>query len=126
MWSISNIDNTVALTKEQAIVLAHDKVYTKQIMGGYYGEAENPTDEDLLEEFFEENDGKYYLMFLSDHMEHMDYVWQLEKQLKKLKVEGDITFGSLDGDNAGENWGYRFDGKGKMKKLKGVLTFVEV
>lgn len=125
MWSISNIDNTVELTKEQAIVLAHDKLYAKEIMGGYYGDSENPTDEDLLEEFFDEREGKYFLMFLSDHMEHMDYVWQLEKKLKKLKVKGDITFASLDGDNAGSHWGYRFDGKGGMKTLTGVITFVE-
>lgn len=125
MWSISNIDNTVALTKEQAIELMNQKTYTK-FMGGYYVDADNPTENDLLEYYFDLYEGKYYLMFLSDHMEHMDYVWKIEKELKKLKVQGDITFSSLDGDNAGTSWGYRFDGNGGMKKLKGVLTFVEV
>lgn len=124
MWSISKIDNTVALSKEQALTLLKKKTYTK-IMGEYYGEAEIPTEDDLLEYYFEINEDKYYVMFLSDHMEHMDYVWQLKKELKALKAEGDITFGSTEGDNAGNYWGYRFDGKGGMKNLTGFVTFVE-
>lgn len=125
MWSISNIHNTVALNKEQALIILKNKTY-KKLMGDYYGDADKPTQDDLLEYYFEQYEGKYHLMFLDDHMEHMDYVWQIEKELKKIKVEGDITFSSLDGDNAGKSWGYRFDGNGGMKKLQGILTFVEV
>ena len=68
----------------------------------------------MLEDLFECYENEYYLMFISDHMEHMDYLWNesIINKLKEMKVKGDITFGSLDGDNAGDNWGYRFDGKG--------------
>lgn len=61
------------------------------------------------------------LVFNSDHMEHMDYVWQPEvlAVLKKHKVKGDICFSSNDGDNRGQRWGYRFDGEGNMIELKG-------
>lgn len=66
------------------------------------------------------------LVFNSDHMEHMDFVWQ-EKFLtiaKKHKFNGDITFTSADGDNAGSNWGYRFK-NGEMKNLIGKVVWME-
>jgi hypothetical protein len=68
------------------------------------------------------------LCFDSDHMEHMDFVWQkpIQKILKKHKVKGDICFSSDDGDNRGQSWGYRFDGKGGMVALKGARTFEPV
>lgn len=125
MWSISNIDNTVILTKAQALELANFEPY-KSTVSGYYSDHKYDSEAEMLEDLFESSKkGKYHLMFISDHMEHMDYVWEVAEKLKELKVKGDITFGSLDGDNAGSNWGYRFDGKGGMKTLTGVLTFVE-
>lgn len=65
------------------------------------------------------HDGK--LVFNSDHMEHMDYVCDARVQavLKRHKVKGDICFSSNEGDNKGQRWGYRFDGKGGMVELKG-------
>ncbi len=62
------------------------------------------------------------LVFNSDHMEHMDYVWQPEvlAVLKKHRVKGDVCFSSNDGDNKGQRWGYRFDGEGGMVELKGA------
>lgn len=67
------------------------------------------------------------IFFNPDHSEHMDFISdkRVQRILKKHKVKGDICFGSLEGDNAGTFWGYRFDGKGGMKKLTGVLTFNE-
>ncbi|MEY4722619.1 MAG: hypothetical protein RLZZ324_132 [Candidatus Parcubacteria bacterium] len=68
------------------------------------------------------------LTFNSDHMEHMDYLAthdDIVRILCKHKVSGDICFSSLDGDNAGESWGYRFDGKGGMTPLAGKTEFVE-
>jgi len=65
-------------------------------------------------------DGK--LHFNQDDMEHMDYLGNNDNVipiLKKHKVKGDVCFSSLEGDNAGENWGYRFDGKGGMRELVG-------
>ena len=64
------------------------------------------------------------LYFDYDHMEHMDYVQDVAEILQKHKVEGDIAFSSGEGDNAGETWCYRFDGKGGMdlvsKELKSI------
>ncbi len=124
MWSISNIDNSVTLTKKQALELGKDKEYVR-IIGDHYTENPYESQAEMLEDLFDYYNKKYYLKFISDHMEHMDYVSEVMEKLKELKVKGDITFGSLDGDNSGSNWGYRFDGKGGMKTLTGVLTFVE-
>ena len=65
------------------------------------------------------------LNFDPDHMEHMDYVWKpkIQEVLKKHNVKGDICFGSLEGDNFGSFWGYRFDGKGGMQELEGMLSW---
>ncbi|MBI4991629.1 MAG: hypothetical protein HZB99_00210 [Candidatus Harrisonbacteria bacterium] len=68
------------------------------------------------------------LTFNPDHNEHMDFLRRDDKYvsiLRRHKVKGDICFGSLDGDNAGEFWGYRFDGKGGMKRLTGRLEYRE-
>lgn len=67
------------------------------------------------------------LAFNADHMEHMDYLATNEAMvavLCKHKVRGDICFESHEGDNAGEYWGYRFDGQGGMKPLVGRCTVV--
>ena len=66
--------------------------------------------------------------FNSDHQEHMDWLSSGDKLvaiLKKHKVKGDICFGSLEGDNDGQFWGYRFDGKGGMKFLAGRVVYEE-
>jgi hypothetical protein len=62
------------------------------------------------------------LKFDCDHMEHMDYVWQVADILKSHQVKGDIAFSSGDGDNAGDAWCYRFDGKGGMEHLGGEIA----
>lgn len=61
------------------------------------------------------------LVFNPDWMEHMDYLWDEDIQavLKRHKVEGVVTFCSHEGDNRGSYWGYVFDGKGGMKKVRG-------
>jgi hypothetical protein len=76
----------------------------------------------------EEVTNKGKVTFNEDHMEWMDWLANNDKLveiLKKYKVEGDICFGSLEGDNDGEFWGYRFDGKGGMVKLKGEVVYKE-
>jgi hypothetical protein len=71
----------------------------------------------------ESSGGKLY--FNTDDNEWMDYVSDdgVQAVLKKYKVKGDICFGSLEGDNAGSFWGYRFDGKGGMQELEGRLCW---
>lgn len=64
----------------------------------------------------------------SDAQEHIDWLAnnpKLVEVLKKHKVKGDICFGSVEGDNAGSFWGYRFDGLGGMKTLTGEVTYTE-
>ncbi len=55
----------------------------------------------------------------------MDYVHKehIQEVLKRNKVEGVIKFGSLEGENAGDFWGYEFDGKGGMKELVGEVKW---
>lgn len=55
----------------------------------------------------------------------MDYIHfpHVQEVLLKHKVKGDICFGSLEGDNADQFWGYRFDGKGNVQDLEGKLQW---
>jgi len=109
-WSISKMENTVKVTPKIA-----KELWKLQEAGTidelWYGE-----DEVAYES---------HLNFNGDHMEHMDYIWRDEVQaiLRKNKVKGDICFGSLEGDNAGRFWGYRFDGKGGMVELNGEIKW---
>lgn len=41
--------------------------------------------------------------------------------LLQFEPQGKLLFGSLEGDNAGDFWGYEFDGKGGVKELTGRL-----
>lgn len=126
MWTIANIENNVCLTKSKALKLGANETYAA-IMD-YYEDHVWSSDDEMLNCLFDSS-GKssptYYLRFIEDHMEHMDYVNQILPQLLELKVKGDITFGSLEGDNNGCFWGYRFDGKGGMKHLTGSVSFKE-
>jgi len=68
------------------------------------------------------------LHFNWDHQEWMDFLmWHrnIIEVLQKHKVKGDICFSSNEGDNAGEAWGYRFDGKGGFRALTGRLQWFE-
>lgn len=111
MWSIGELVNTVEITKECA-----KELFEAQ---GYEGETW-----DSLEQV--EYKGK--LVFNSDHFEHMDFLATDKKVveiLKKHKVKGDICFGCLEGYNAGQFWGHRFDGKGGMVELVGKVVYEE-
>lgn len=113
MWTIECLVNTVLIPNE----CNHD----------LFDEAQDCEGElwDNVDDVTDENG---QLCFNSDHMEHMDFIATHDKIiviLKRYEVEGDICFGSLEGDNAGSFWGYRFDGKGGMKYLKGQLIWEE-
>lgn len=119
MWSISNIINNVTFTKKQAAEVAKNKKLVSHVLGY------SATEEEILNELFEVKGTKYKLHFNQDHQEHMDFVAFFKNDLAALKVKGDITFGSFEGDNAGSFWGYRFDGNGGVKDLKGKVVFTE-
>jgi len=111
MWSIHETVNTVEISKECAKELFEAQAYENEIWSDAGDVAYK---------------GK--LCFNEDHYEHMDFIGNNEPMveiLKKHKVNGDICFGSLEGDNAGRFWGYRFDGKGGMVELKGVVMYEE-
>lgn len=107
-WHINLVKNDVEIT--EAIAEELFKVMERE---GY----------EFINQFY--GDGK--LRFDPDMQEHMDYLWMGDVQdvLKKHKVKGDICFASEAGDNAGQAWGYRFDGKGGMVPLTGKRFFVE-
>ena len=113
MWTIACLVNTVFITNE-----CRDDLFNEgqDLEGEIWNDLEDVTDQNGL------------LYFNPDHREHMDYIAGNDKVIKILKrynAEGDICFGSLEDDNAGALWGYRFDGRGSMKKLKGTMTWEE-
>lgn len=66
------------------------------------------------------------ISFDQDAMEHMDFLWQewAQEILDHPSVNGDVVFGSLEGDNKGSNWGYRFKA-GKVTTLKAKVVIDE-
>jgi hypothetical protein len=110
-WSIAEIVNSVEIPIDCAKELYDGQSYK----GDIWDDLDGVT-----------CDGKLY--FNPDHMEWMDYVntnteWMVPI-LNKYNVKGDICFGSLEGDNEGTFWGYRFDGNGNMSPLTGKLEWI--
>lgn len=114
MWTIECLVNTAVISNDCAHDLFEEaQDYEGELWGDY-------------EEVIDKNVG--LLRFNPDHMEHMDYLATHDNVIKILKrhnVKGDICFGDLEGDHAGSFWGYRFDGKGGMKHLRGRLLWEE-
>jgi len=121
-WHINLVENTLKVPKAAALeILASEQ---NQIAGTLRDYDFDRSAEQFLGELVD-RDGKF--IFNSDHMEHMDFVWEDEviAALKKHKAKGEVVFCSHDGDNRGQMWSYHFDGKGgyehrsgKMPKLK--------
>lgn len=72
-------------------------------------------------------DNDSYIYFEPDHMEHMDFLWDenVQNVICETKCDGVVIFGSAEGDNKGEFWGYRFVG-GKFEEIdkKEALIFI--
>lgn len=115
-WHIDLVENTVKVTKAAALAILNNEGCTIAGVVRDY-DFERPAEDFLGELLYE---GK--LQFNSDHMEHMDFVWEKEviEALKASKAKGKITFSSADGDNRGQVWSYVFDGKGGFEYLKGT------
>lgn len=125
-WHIHCVKNTVVINA----AVAKD-LFEHELSSSVWDRDEEDELEDPLSpvEYItqKDKDGWLHLYFSYDRMEHLDYVsmeW-VQDVLKKHSVRGDICFSSSAGDNAGESWGYRFNGEGGMVNLKGVLTFFE-
>ena len=121
-WHIALIKNDVKVSKKLAKEIWKATTYVSDEVDS------NGTKFDDYNPYFDSEDSVTYggfLNFNSDHMEHMDYLGnesKIVKILTKGKVSGEILFGSLDGDDNGEFWGYRWV-KGKFTKLKGEVVF---
>lgn len=117
MWTIHLLKNTVEVTDEIAQEMV-DIQLKKDKSGAVYSERWEEPREVVYK-------GK--LIFNGDEYEHMDFLWdnRFVKILKKHKVEGEVCFADLEGSSEPRFWGYRFDGKGKMIKLKGDVVFEE-
>lgn len=124
-WQIHLIKNTVKVSKDIAIdILKTDTVFAQNAKYGYFDlddgeempDLDNPN---LIGQVMEK--GK--LRFDPDHLEHMDYLEDPEIRvvLTAHKVKGEVVFCSHDGDNAGQAWGYSFDGKGGCVCLAGKV-----
>jgi len=71
------------------------------------------------------NSGDGTIGFDHDAMEHMSaplYDDDFLGILKEYKVNGSVCFSSVEGDDAGENWGFQFT-DGELKQLKGRLVW---
>lgn len=115
-WSIGLIVNTVKVSTKVAKELFKAQAYDGEDEGDVWHSEDSVLDDEG------------HLYFDYDHMEHMDWLGvgdNLVDILKKNKVAGDVCFGSLEGDNDGSFWGYRFDGKGGMVQLEGKLVWTE-
>jgi NAD-dependent DNA ligase len=109
-WNIGTLDNTVKISAKCAKDLFETQ--KKRDVGIWYA---------LSDVVYEG-----HVTFNSDHAEWMDWLGHEEVLVQVLlrhKVKGDICFGSMEGDNAGSFWGYRFDGEGGMTKLEGMVAW---
>jgi hypothetical protein len=117
-WHINQIENTVKVPVAAALEILNNE--DCEIAGVLRDYDFDRSAEDFVDSLIDSNG---HFIFDSDHMEHMDFVWQNEvlEVLKKFKVKGDIIFNSTDGDNRGKAWCYRFDGNGNVKVLKSTV-----
>lgn len=112
-WSIANLDNTVVISDAVALEMVQK-----------FPDLATIDECDTVDEKMEYLRDGDVLFFSCDHMEHMDWMSDEVCQfLASHNVEGDITFGSVEGDNAGSFWGYRFDGKGGFVRLSGDVVW---
>jgi hypothetical protein len=115
-WFINEVENTVKVPRATALAILNSECEIAGVIRDY--DFERPAEDFLGELLYE---GKF--QFNSDHMEHMDYVWEkgVIEALKAAKAKGTITFSSNDGDNRGQVWSYVFDGKGGFEYRKGTI-----
>ena len=113
-WSINVIKNSVII-----LDIEIQKEIIKKIaeMMGY----DDPYDADLSVERTFNRDGK--IMFHEDDMEHMDFLThndQICGIIASSGAEGEVCFGSFEGDNKGSFWGVSFK-EGTWTRLKAGL-----
>lgn len=117
-WRISCAKNTVKVPIAAAVQILNSE--DCQIAGVIRQYDFDVSAEQFLEDLVGP-DGKF--AFDSDHMEHMDFVWEEDVlgALKQHKAKGEISFLSNDGDNEGMAWTYAFDGNGGFEYRQGIV-----
>jgi hypothetical protein len=72
------------------------------------------------------------IQFCDDAMEHMDFLWDPDVQilLESANTQGVVVFSSVEGDNAGDFWGYKFHGDktiqlSKKESLQHLIAAVD-
>ena len=113
MWFVACVVNTVNIPNE----CKHD----------LFDEAQDQ-EEELWDNIDDVTDKSGLLNFNPDDGEDIDYLANHDniiKVLKRYEVEGDICFVNFNDNAFFELWGYRFDGKGGMKKLEGKIVWEE-
>lgn len=112
-WNIYEALNEPKLTLEQIDTLTPTLV---AVVEHVY------SDEEVLEELFQENDdGTYSMYFNSDHMEWMDWLTSsttLLEAISKAGGTGRVAFGSNEGDNEGARWGVALNGDGTWHRIE--------
>lgn len=107
MWRIDVLENSIALTQEQAEKLVGILEKTWGDYGIYLDAHES---KEALVEFF----GADVIEFDSECMEHMDYLHDPDMQAALVAVgaRGFATLGDFQGDNAGYAWTHEFTDAG--------------
>lgn len=113
-WSISVIKNTITIPDPD--VQKEILIKTAESMG-----YDDPEDADLFlhKMFTRENK----IVFHDDDMEHQDFLThndQICGIIASSGAEGEVCFGSLEGDNKGSFWGVSFK-EGTWARLKAGL-----
>lgn len=115
-WSVGVVENSLELTEASINALIECRSFQ-------YLHDTNDKDE-LRECGFEENS----LYLSEDWYEHIDILASNPEFVTIIEQNGgtgDVCFGSLEGDNSGSFWGYRFK-DGKCIPLHGTIVYQEV
>lgn len=111
-WTVNVVEDTVKISK--AKIKAANTALMNVDSNDYFSYAGEAIDEDGC------------LIINDDAQEHIDLFGNDEGLLKeflKFKPKGKLCFSSEEGDNAGDAWGYEFDGKGNVNYLTRVVEW---
>lgn len=119
MWRLEVMENTVALSQEQAEQLVDRLEKTWDDYANYLSAHE---DKEALVAFF----GGDVIEFDSDCMEHMDYLHDpnMQAALVAVGARGFVTIGDFQGDNAGWVWTHEFTEAGYVYTVGKVRELV--
>lgn len=120
-WTVGVLENTLELNDACKAALIENKNFQYLHLDQ---EAETEEDKENLRDYgFDGNN----LYLSSDWCEHIDILGSNPEFVDIIKAHGctgDVCFGSMEGDNSGSFWGYRFK-DGQCIELTGSVVFQE-